>query len=1241
MQPMKRILLPSLLFCALALNAQTIKKARSNTDSQSSTASRFSVSLDSYSFVQNNGQYNQMLKGKMNSPIMYGGKSGKATLLFSATGVAIVTCVTHNEEDREREKGGESNKKEERSFEQEESFLDWVGANPSAVFETEEQATEYFTFPDPANNQRTIQANGWKKVLAKNVYPGIDLRYDFHPQGGFKYTFIVHPGADASLIQGKWRGVESLSLELNGNLIVKAETETFTDHAPICFYENGNAEKVSGGFAVSGKTFSFNLGNYDHGKTLIIDPWVANPSFAGVNTGYDIAQDAAGNIYVYGGMNPYELKKFTSLGAPIWTYNTAAFGYYGDMNLDFIGNPFCIYGPWGDQCIKLTPAGVLTFNVNSGGAATREIYRIEQNPISGQMTVNGMELPGNLVPMVLSIDPATGIYSPSTLHPTNLYGESRDMCVDANGDVFSLVYSTLGSPNSANDNIIWKTNSANVNVASIISGYLLDEVDLSYTDSEFSGHNGMDVGCDLYTFDGITLMKRDKNTLALLGSVVIPGGVEYSTGGLYTDACGNVYVGGNGNVYMYDNTLTLVSTQAVPAMVCDLCPGLNPGEILVTGFGFLCSVTFPVQNCSASFTITSTPSTICPCDGTATVAVSAMCTAGTYTYNWLPSGGTAATATGLCPGTYTVVYTDTQTGAIDSATVTVTGSSPSISVTSVPANPSCYGASDGSITASASGGSGTYTYLWLPGNQTTQTVSGLPAGTYTVNATDAAGCVGTQIITLTNPPAMNFALASSPASCSACDGTATVTASGGAGGYTYSWNTSPIQLTPMADSLCAGSYSVTVTDANGCQQDTFLSITNTNGLTATMALGPPLSCFGDCTGSATANPSSGQAPYTYSWNTAPIQTTQTATGLCIGNYTCTVTDANGCITTVTVAITQPTALTSVPNSPISKCIGDFGVLSVTALGGSPGYTYNWTPGPIAGNNVNVTPASTQTYTVTVTDANGCTTTDSVLFNVMPLPIISFVGDILQGCAPHCVNFTNNTANTSIATWLYGDGNASGSTPNYCYNTPGLYDVSLIVQDINGCIDTLIIPSYVEAYPQPIAAFTAPPDPVSEWESLICFTDMSSGATSWQWNFNDPYDTTSASVQNPCHDFSQPGIYCANLYVENVHGCWDTTEACVEIIPETALYIPNAFTPNGAGPNNLFLPVGVGITNENYSFMIFDRWGMLIYEGNSWGDGWDGTFKGNPCQEDVYVWKLKCTDTLNQKYNMIGHVSLIR
>jgi gliding motility-associated-like protein len=225
-------------------------------------------------------------------------------------------------------------------------------------------------------------------------------------------------------------------------------------------------------------------------------------------------------------------------------------------------------------------------------------------------------------------------------------------------------------------------------------------------------------------------------------------------------------------------------------------------------------------------------------------------------------------------------------------------------------------------------------------------------------------------------------------------------------------------------------------------------------------------------------------------------------------------------------------------------------------------------------------------------------------------------------------------------WEYGD-LTSDATGAHCYST-GTYDVTAIVMGTNGCSDTLTINAYIQAFAIPIAGFTSPLMTVSMLDPTFCFADQSSGATLWDYNFNDPLSPANSTLQNPCHSFSDTGYYCVDQVVTNVHGCSDTAELCVEVLPEPGdLYIPNTFTPNGDGKNEVFMPVGFNISDEGYHFMVFDRWGMLIYETHTWGDGWDGTLHGNKCQIDTYVWKVSAKDIEGTKFNLIGHVNLVR
>jgi gliding motility-associated-like protein len=185
---------------------------------------------------------------------------------------------------------------------------------------------------------------------------------------------------------------------------------------------------------------------------------------------------------------------------------------------------------------------------------------------------------------------------------------------------------------------------------------------------------------------------------------------------------------------------------------------------------------------------------------------------------------------------------------------------------------------------------------------------------------------------------------------------------------------------------------------------------------------------------------------------------------------------------------------------------------------------------------------------------------------------------------------------------------------------------------------------VNVYASPVAGFDSGPDEVTMLNPQIEFTDQSVGATSWYWEFGDGVPTTSA-LQNPVFWYADTGSYIVTQICFNIYGCSDTAQLLVNVEEDGALYIPNAFTPNADGVNDVFLPVGIGVDEAAYEFWIFDRWGNLIFHSTTFGEGWDGKVQGGTgeiAQEDVYVWKLQYRSvTKKQTREYIGHVSLVK
>ena len=295
------------------------------------------------------------------------------------------------------------------------------------------------------------------------------------------------------------------------------------------------------------------------------------------------------------------------------------------------------------------------------------------------------------------------------------------------------------------------------------------------------------------------------------------------------------------------------------------------------------------------------------------------------------------------------------------------------------------------------------------------------------------------------------------------------------------------------------------------------------------------------------------------------------------------------------------------------------------------------------NPQNVTWNAPGAYIVTLTvTENGCTGIYSDTVFVYPYPVANFASTPLSGCVPFTVQFSDSsiTGTPLIYLWDFGDGNTStNANPIHTYTNVGIYDVQLIVVTTNGCIgiDTFLMPGLITVHPLPTAGFTVSATAVSIFNPFITVYDQSQNADSCVMDFGDGFITSNCNLT---HTYWNYGSYVITQIVYNEYGCTDTMSITIEIIPEHRFFVPNAFTPNGDGLNDIFMPAIMGA--EEFRFMIFDRWGVLFFETRDPYNGWDGRYKGNKCQEDVYVWKIEYLNMANHaQTKVIGHVSLIR
>ncbi len=607
---------------------------------------------------------------------------------------------------------------------------------------------------------------------------------------------------------------------------------------------------------------------------------------------------------------------------------------------------------------------------------------------------------------------------------------------------------------------------------------------------------------------------------------------------------------------------------------------------------------------------------------------------GPYTYSWntLPSQNTQ-TSTNLTLGTYNCTVTDANgCQIIVSASITQPSQVTLSLVTQT--NISCFGGANGVITVVAGGGTGSYLYSINSGpNQLSPTFSSLSAGTYTVKATDVNGCNITILVILTQPSALSITTNITNISCfGLCNGQLLVNVSGGVSPYTYIWSNG--QTTNPVIGLCTGTYSVISTDVNGCQvSQTGMIVSQPNALGVTVNATPSSICVGQSS-NLSSNVVGGASPYTYLWSNGSTLPSTLVSPIVTTSYTVNITDVNGCTTTGSVIVTVNPSLTiSATATPSSICVGQSSNLSANAGGGNGGpYNFMWLPGG-SGQTINVTPATTTIYTVTVSDGCSPSVSTTVVVNVNPSPVIAFSTTPLSGCEPLSVTYTNLTGGSLNCVW-----NINGTSYNTCsvtqlFPVQGTYSSFLSVTDANGCSYTS--PSVITTvYPTPTAAFVADPTIADILNPTIMINNTSS-VGSYIWNFGDGYTSNSSY---PVHVYGDTGTYQIQLIVTTSHGCIDTAYGTIHINDIFVVYVPNAFTPNGDGHNDVFVPIVTGA--DRFTFWIYDRWGEMIYQSDG-GVPWDATYKGNLVQQDVYVWKLLVFDRRKIKHEYIGHVTIIK
>lgn len=1018
-------------------------------------------------FIENKGQFDERCELK-DANILYGIDKGPLQIFFRKDGVSYRFDTKKRNPDRR-----EGDKHTPKFiYTRDQVHMYWQNTNPTVEVVATGSGSDYFVYSlntgQPGKYYEINGIKGYQKITYKNLYPGIDVEYTIHPEGGIKYDLIVQPGADLSKVHMRYANREGVYIDETGKLHVPTKVGDLIEHAPVSFYDQVDGTPVHSEFNIAGNKIGFSADADAHRK-LIVDPWVQTPNIPNANCAWECEVDGAGNVYIIGGDSPMRLLKYNSTGALQWTHNTpwdTLNDWLGAFATDQAGNSYVSNGSVA-ALQKVNTAGSVVWTQNGG--PFDEYWSISFNCDETKLVVGGTRT-GLLPPagshgVIFDINTNNGqmtnMINVASLRPGPIISdinEVRSITSSRNAKYYFLTLDTIGA---INQNI---TTCSNEPLFAINSGY-----DFAYKSEFYRPKNGNAGICALtandqfvYSQNGVTVQQRSPVTGAIINSVAIPGGINTTTlglnqpgnNGLAVDDCGNVYVGSGDRVLKYDANLNQLQSVNVPFKVYDVAVN-NNGEVIVSGgtgnpnsptrTGYVQSIN---MSACAPYPLICCDATICPdgpfCDTDPPVTLEPVTPGGT----WSGPGITDANGGVFDPsvagsGTHTIIYT--LACGSDSTQITVNacaqlevceelngdytvsnGTAPYTWESGAPftncsgcpfnlCNPFCPGFPDTTWTSFGSG--------------TTVT----PTGTFPIRVTDNAGNSITYtsaagIINCTTCPNITTNVSSqNNVTCNGGNnGSATVSASGGQGPYTYNWQPGNLSGATQ-NSLSATTYTIISTDANSCRDTITLTITQPGPFTASVNI-TNATCA-NANGSATAVPNGGTGPYTYTWSPGG-QNTATINNLGQGTYTVTITDANSCTATASGTVSGTNGMQAFLSNPVDPtCAGSDGTVDFTFAGGASPFTITVDTGgtPIV---INQPSSGTQTISglpdgqvaVSVEDANGCIESDTLLLN-----------------APNCCTFTVSAALTPPSC---GQGNGeivitpSNGSGNYSYTWAG-------------------------------------------------------------------------------------------------------------------------------------------------------------------------------------------------------------
>jgi gliding motility-associated-like protein len=696
---------------------------------------------------------------------------------------------------RERQREEERDKKKHKESEEENelipvkaSYADvrWIGANPHPLVDADDRAPGTYSYlaGRPGVDYHSIQTGGYGRVTYHDLYPGIDVVYTFPDRGGMEYALTVHPGADLGRVKMRYGGsVRSITPQPDGDMLIHTATGDVLEHAPVSYMEQGGA--VASAYDIQGTTVGFSLpGGYDTTRTMIVDPWVDVLTQLTVkNLGTSVDYDIAGNLYVYGAgasyveddVNYQKVAKFDISGNFQWVFmgsvpsiswtTVTGGGIYNELanaKVDKVNSKVYVtqgYLSTGNRIIRLTAAGVYDNFVSTPNPNFQEAWSVINNCVTGDILALGGGTSSDLNMGI--INTTTGVVAPSNI--TGATGSFFQDIVSGTYDAFGNLYVVMASgatpsvnnkifrSNTAYTGFVWKVATGFAAFAELNNLPAFDNAD----GANSNNYNSLAANSSyLYYYDGHNLVAHDLNTGAVVGSTT----TTYATlayGGIAVDNCNNVYVGGLGVIktYLFNGTAFVAGT--------DISLGAGFGSDAVNDVRYNSSNNLLyVAGASVTGTVIATPSITCTVVTTMTAVVTPTC---------------------------------------DQASIVVTPGSGLI-------NP-------------------VFSYLWenssgtvlrqtTPGTILVDTLTGITAGTYTVQVQLNVNCGGATFLDTFMTVCSSLTVSPDTSICSG--GTATLTATGMPAGGSYLWTPGNLTTaTIMVSPTVTTAYFVTYTPPAG------------------------------------------------------------------------------------------------------------------------------------------------------------------------------------------------------------------------------------------------------------------------------------------------------------------------------------------------------------------------------------------------------------------------------------------